>query len=87
MGMSTSEVVRDAQSQENYNPLAKQKAEAKLSRIPIKVERGEILKKPEWIRVKAGSPSTRFYEICTPSAKRPAAPTLASALAKARPPS
>ena len=23
----------------------------------------EVLKKPEWIRVKAGSPSTRFYEI------------------------
>ncbi len=61
--MSTTEVVRDAQSQETYNPLAKQKAAAKLSRIPIKVERGEVLKKPEWIRVKAGSPSTRFYEI------------------------
>ncbi len=61
--MSTLEVVRDAQSQEAYNPLAKQKAAAKLSRIPIKVERGEVLKKPDWIRVKAGSPSTRFYEI------------------------
>ena len=61
--MSTTEVVRDAQSQETYNPLAKQKAAAKLSRIPVKVERGEVLKKPEWIRVKAGSPSTRFYEI------------------------
>ena len=61
--MSTQEVVREAQSQENYNPLAKQKAGAKLSRIPVKVERGEVLKKPEWIRVKAGSPSTRFYEI------------------------
>jgi hypothetical protein len=23
----------------------------------------EVLKKPDWIRVKAGSPSTRFYEI------------------------
>jgi lipoyl synthase len=61
--MSTQDVVREAQTQANYNPLAKQKAEAKLSRIPIKVERGEVLKKPEWIRVKAGSPSTRFYEI------------------------
>jgi lipoyl synthase len=61
--MSTQDVVRDAQTQANYNPLAKQKAEAKLSRIPIKVERGEVLKKPDWIRVKAGSPSTRFYEI------------------------
>ncbi len=61
--MSTSEVVRDAQSTESYNPLAKQKAAAKLSRIPIKVESGPVLKKPDWIRVKAGSPSTRFYEI------------------------
>src|SRR6478736_5821765 len=61
--MSTPEVVREAQSQESYNPLAKQKAAAKLSRIPIKVERGEVLKKPEWIRVKAGSPTTRFYDI------------------------
>jgi lipoyl synthase len=55
--------VREAQSAEDYNPLAKQKAAAKLSRIPIKVQPGEVLKKPEWIRVKAGSPSTRFYEI------------------------
>ena len=61
--MSTTEVVRDAQSVESYNPLAKQKAGAKLSRIPVKVVQGEVLKKPEWIRVKAGSPSTRFYEI------------------------
>jgi lipoic acid synthetase len=29
----------------------------------VKVEQAEILKKPEWIRVKAGSPTTRFYEI------------------------
>ena len=65
--MSTPEtgnpVVREAQSQQEYNPLAKQKAAAKLSRIPVKVERAEVLKKPDWIRVKAGSPSTRFYEI------------------------
>ena len=56
-------VVREAQSVETYNPSAKQKAAAKLSRIPVKVEAGEVLKKPDWIRVKAGSPSTRFYEI------------------------
>ena len=61
--MSTPEVVREVPSAENYNPLAKQKAAAKLSRIPIKVEQAEVLKKPEWIRVKAGSASTRFYEI------------------------
>ena len=46
-----------------YDPTAKQKSQAKTSRIPIKVVPAEVLKKPEWIRVKAGSPSTRFYEI------------------------
>ena len=56
-------VVRESQSQADYNPLAKQKAGAKLSRIPVKVVQGEVLKKPDWIRVKAGSPTTRFYEI------------------------
>jgi lipoic acid synthetase len=61
--MSTENVVREAQSAESYNPLAKQKAAAKLSRIPVKVEQAEVLKKPDWIRVRAGSPTTRFYEI------------------------
>ena len=55
--------VHEAQSQADYNPLAKQKAAAKLSRIPVKVVQGEVLKKPDWIRVRAGSPTTRFYEI------------------------
>ncbi len=63
ISMSTSDVVRTAQSTENYDPSAKQKAAAKLSRIPVKVVPGEVLKKPDWIRVKAGSPTTRFYEI------------------------
>ncbi|MFL6694009.1 MAG: lipoyl synthase, partial [Ramlibacter sp.] len=61
--MSSSPVVREAQTVDSYNASAKQKAAAKLSRIPVKVEPGEILKKPEWIRVRAGSPTTRFYEI------------------------
>jgi lipoic acid synthetase len=61
--MSTPNVVREAQSVETYEATAKQKAAAKLSRIPVKVEKGEILKKPEWIRVKAGSATSRFYEI------------------------
>ena len=61
--MTTPITVRDAQSTASYDASAKQKAGAKLSRIPIKVQPGEVLKKPEWIRVKAGSPSTRFYEI------------------------
>ncbi len=46
-----------------YDASAKQKAQAKTARIPIKVVPAEVLKKPEWIRVRAGSPSTRFYEI------------------------
>jgi len=46
-----------------YDPAVKQKAQAKTARIPIKVEPAEVLKKPDWIRVKAGSPTTRFYEI------------------------
>ena len=61
--MSSNPVVREAQSVETYQATAKQKAAAKLSRIPVKVEAGEILKKPDWIRVKAGSASSRFYEI------------------------
>ena len=47
-----------------YDAGAKQKREAKTSRIPIKVVAAEtVLKKPDWIRVKAGSPTSRFYEI------------------------
>ncbi len=46
-----------------YDATSKQKAQAKTARIPIKVVAAETLKKPDWIRVKAGSPTTRFYEI------------------------
>ncbi|USX14467.1 lipoyl synthase [Oxalobacteraceae bacterium OTU3CAMAD1] len=49
-----------------YNPSEKQKGASKTARIPIKIvpiEQVERLKKPEWIRVKAASASTRFYEI------------------------
>ena len=46
-----------------YNPSEKQKGSAKTIRIPIKVIPMERLPKPDWIRVKAASPSTRFYEI------------------------
>src|SRR5512133_2141183 len=61
--MTTPDTVRDPQDAASYDPSAKQKSAAKLSRIPVKVVQGEVLKKPDWIRVKAGSPSTRFYEI------------------------
>jgi lipoyl synthase len=53
----------DPQSPAPYDATAKQKSQAKTSRIPIKIVPAEVLKKPDWIRVKAGSPSTRFYEI------------------------
>ena len=41
----------------------KLKGESKIRGIPIKVVGAAALKKPDWIRVKAGSPSTRFTEI------------------------
>ena len=49
---------------DNYDPNKKQKSADKTSRIPIKiVPLEETLKKPEWIRVKAASRGSRFYEI------------------------
>jgi len=50
------------------DPFAKKKGEAKtgavFKKIPIAVAaQKDILRKPDWIRVKAGSPTTRFYEI------------------------
>jgi lipoic acid synthetase len=41
----------------------KQTSEEKMARIPIKVVHTERLKKPDWIRAKAGSTTSRFYEI------------------------
>ena len=46
-----------------YNPSDKQKGASKTSRIPIKIIPMDRLPKPDWIRVKAASPTTRFYEI------------------------
>ena len=46
-----------------YDPTQKQKAQAKTARIPIKIIPIEKLKKPDWIRVKAASGSSRFTEI------------------------
>jgi lipoic acid synthetase len=50
------------------DPFAKKKGEAKTApvakKFPLKfVADGLPSRKPEWIRVRAGSPSTRFYEI------------------------
>ena len=41
----------------------KQKGAAKTARIPIKIVPAERLKKPSWIRVKAGSDASRFNEV------------------------
>lgn len=46
-----------------YDPTRKQKAAEKTARIPIKIVPIEQLKKPDWIRVKAASGNSRFYEI------------------------
>jgi lipoyl synthase len=40
-----------------------EKGRAKTARIPIKIQPQERLRKPEWIRVKAGSGNSRFDEI------------------------
>jgi lipoic acid synthetase len=62
----TSETKPGTTSAPAYNPSEKQKGASKTARIPIKIvpiEQVERLKKPDWIRVKAASASTRFYEI------------------------
>jgi lipoyl synthase len=46
-----------------YDATAKQKAQAKTARIPIKIIPIEKLKKPDWIRVKAATGNSRFTEI------------------------
>ena len=61
--MSTERATSDTTQPSLYDPSAKQKGQAKTSRIPIKVLAAEPLKKPDWIRVKAASSTTRFHEI------------------------
>lgn len=51
------------QSPAEYDPTRKQKSADKTARIPIKIVPAEKLKKPEWIRVKAATGNSRFYEI------------------------
>ena len=61
--MTTDKLVHRLDDSVPYDASAKQKSQAKTARIPIKVVPAEVLKKPEWIRVKAGSATSRFYEI------------------------
>lgn len=47
-----------------YDPTAKQKGAGKTARIPIKVvPADEVLRKPDWIRVRAAAPGSRFHEV------------------------
>jgi len=47
-----------------YDATAKQKGAGKTARIPIKVvPAGEVLRKPDWIRVRAAAPGSRFHDI------------------------
>jgi len=47
-----------------HDPTIKQKGAGKTARIPIKVlPATETLRKPEWIRVRAAAPGSRFHEI------------------------
>ena len=41
----------------------KEKGQKKTARIPVKIVAREALAKPAWIRVRAASPNSRFYEI------------------------
>ena len=48
----------------NYDATRKQKSSEKTARIPIKIiPLQDVLKKPDWIRVKAASGNSRFNEI------------------------
>jgi len=44
-------------------PGVKEKGEKKTARIPIKIVRKDALPKPPWIRVRAATPDSRFYDI------------------------
>jgi lipoic acid synthetase len=50
-------------SDTTYDPTSKQKGSLKTARIPIKVVQTETLRKPDWIRVRAARPDSRFGEI------------------------
>lgn len=56
-------VVTSAPSNKPYDATAKQKSLDKTARIPIKIVPAEKLKKPDWIRVRAATGNSRFYEI------------------------
>lgn len=62
--IATSSQTGEAQpAAQTYDPSRKQKSADKTARIPIKIVPAEKLKKPDWIRVKAATGNSRFYEI------------------------
>ncbi len=61
--IATSNPQGDAAQGAAYDPTRKQKSADKTARIPIKIVPAEKLKKPDWIRVKAATGNSRFYEI------------------------
>ncbi|WP_454055698.1 lipoyl synthase [Cupriavidus sp. Marseille-Q8015] len=61
--IATSSEAPQTPAQADYDPTRKQKSADKTARIPIKIVPAEKLKKPEWIRVKAATGNSRFYEI------------------------
>lgn len=61
--IATSNPQGDAEQGAAYDPTRKQKSADKTARIPIKIVPAEKLKKPDWIRVKAATGNSRFYEI------------------------
>lgn len=61
--MTTNTAATPTVKDEQYDATKKQKSFDKTSRIPIKIIPVERLKKPEWIRVKAAAPNSRFNDI------------------------
>lgn len=45
------------------DPFKKRRGAEKVKHVPVELQQAETLKKPEWIRVRAPSPGTRFHEI------------------------
>jgi lipoyl synthase len=61
---TNTKIPSDSRQDLNYDATRKQKSSEKTARIPIKiVPLEEVLKKPDWIRVKAASGNSRFAEI------------------------
>ncbi len=56
-------IVDDADNAGTGSVSKKQKGAQKTSRIPVRIQPAEKLPKPPWIRVKAGSYHSRFFEV------------------------